>query len=57
VVVESTACLMLDLEAMHGTNQAVRHRKLIDHLEVGVKRGKTCDEYVVYTVSFTKSRL
>jgi hypothetical protein len=30
VVVESTACLTLDHEAMLGTNQAVRHRKLID---------------------------
>jgi hypothetical protein len=40
---------------MHGTNQAVRHRKLIDHLKVGEKeREKTCDEYVVYTISFAE---
>jgi hypothetical protein len=37
---------------MLGTNQAVRHRKLIDHLEVGEKREKTCDEYVVYIYRF-----
>jgi hypothetical protein len=48
---------MLDHEAMHRTNQAVRHRKFIDQLEVREKREKTCDKYVAYIVSFTKSRL